>query len=113
MWAKLRNGRFGESGFLLGEVLVLRLVKDKWADGEDVHSGAEEAVDGLGGRIYDGLVFIEGGIEQDRNARDVAEAADQLPVEWVHVLLHRFAAGRCHRRASRLESWVRCSGLIL
>src|ERR1700685_4389674 len=66
-------------------MLVFGFVKNEWADGEDIHSGAEEAVDGLGGRVDDGLVLVERGIEKDRDAGDVAEAADELPVKRINV----------------------------
>src|SRR5687768_3034086 len=53
------------------------------ADGEGVHAGAEEAVDGFFGGADDGLVFVEGGVEDDGDAGFFAEGGDEAVVARV------------------------------
>ena len=75
------------------------LWQEERADRQHIHIGAQEAVEGLRGRVDDGLVLVERGIDQDGHAGELAEAVDQLPVERVDVAARRSAGGRCRPRA--------------
>jgi hypothetical protein len=49
----------------------------KIAEDQDIHAGAEEAVDGLFRGQNNGLVFVEGGILKHRHAVQLFEFLDQ------------------------------------
>src|SRR5215469_5014306 len=67
---------------------VLFLVQQEAADGKKVHLGAQEAVDCLGRCLHDRLIFIERGVQKDGHAGFFFEAANQLPIQPVHVSLN-------------------------
>src|SRR5436190_21077596 len=56
---------------------------------DPVHSGPEEAVESLGGRIDNRLIFVEARVEEHRNAREFFELLNQPAIKWVLVLAYR------------------------
>src|SRR5439155_12703138 len=73
---------------------VCRFGDEKWSDGQTVHVGTQEAVERLRGCIHDRLVFVERGIDQNRDATQLAESLQQLPIEWAHVSFDGLQAAR-------------------
>jgi hypothetical protein len=68
----------GSDGF--GVFLRSLSFHDRVAEDEHVHARAEEAVHGFFGAADDGLIVIEGCVEDDGDAGELAEFVDQLPV---------------------------------
>src|SRR5215207_490461 len=64
------------------------------AEVEHVHARLEEAVDGVARRADDGLVLVEGGVEDDRRAGQLAEVGDELVVPRVHLARDGLQAAR-------------------
>src|SRR5262249_35543984 len=59
---------------------------------KDIHVRAQEAIEGLPGSQYDGLVFVERRIQQDRHAADPFERFDEMPVPGIRTPADRLEA---------------------
>ena len=72
-------------------------VAEEAADGEQVHVRAQPCGDGLGRRVHDRLLDVEGGVEQYRHPGRRPEGADQTVIERVGLRAPRCARARCRR----------------
>src|ERR1700761_8991980 len=61
---------------------------------QHVHAGPEETVEGLLGRIDDGLIFIKGSIQQNGHPRLPAEGFDQIVIPRAYPPIHGLQSAR-------------------
>src|SRR4030095_6836688 len=67
---------------------IFRLQRHEWADGQHVHFGPPEAVNGFFGLADNRFVFVKAGIEHDRDAGFALECFDQVVVERIFLARH-------------------------
>jgi hypothetical protein len=55
---------------------------------EDIHFGSEEAIESFSRAAHDRFIFVETGIQDNRDACEVFEGRDEGMVEGIGILVH-------------------------